>query len=89
VPARTCASSRISASSPSLAAMLRALERPGMPHSMRYVGASACTAPRARASSLQRWGKVAARGDRKGPLDEGQIPNCRGVRVHVSTGYNV
>jgi hypothetical protein len=21
-------------------------------------------------------------------LERGQIPNCRGVRVHVSTGYN-
>ena len=29
-----------------------------------------------------------ARGDRKRPLNDGQIPNVRGVRVHVSTGYN-
>jgi hypothetical protein len=29
-----------------------------------------------------------ARGDRKWPLNDGQIPNVRGVRVHVSTGYN-
>jgi hypothetical protein len=28
-----------------------------------------------------------ARGDRKCPLNERQIPNFRGVRVHVSTGY--
>jgi hypothetical protein len=29
-----------------------------------------------------------ARGDRNCSLNEGQIPNSRGVRVHVSTGYN-
>jgi hypothetical protein len=29
-----------------------------------------------------------ARCERKWPLDDGQIPNFRGVRVHVSTGYN-
>jgi hypothetical protein len=29
-----------------------------------------------------------ARGDRKWPLNNGQIPNVRVVRVHVSTGYN-
>jgi hypothetical protein len=39
-------------------------------------------------------GKVAnrsqgsARGDRNRPSNDGQIPNVRGVRVHVSTGYN-
>jgi hypothetical protein len=26
--------------------------------------------------------------DRKWPLNEGQIPNVRGVRAHASTGYN-
>jgi hypothetical protein len=29
-----------------------------------------------------------ARGDRKWSLNEEQIPNCRVVRVHVSTGYS-
>ena len=29
-----------------------------------------------------------ARGDRKWPLNDGQIPNSRGVRVHVSTGLH-
>jgi hypothetical protein len=29
-----------------------------------------------------------APGDRKWSLNDGQIPNFRGVRVHVSTGYN-
>jgi hypothetical protein len=27
-------------------------------------------------------------GDREWSLNEGQIPNCRGIRVHASTGYN-
>ena len=29
-----------------------------------------------------------ARGDRKWPLNDGQIPHVRGVRAQVSTGYN-
>jgi hypothetical protein len=29
-----------------------------------------------------------ARGDREWSLNDGQIPNFHGVRVHVSTGYN-
>ena len=45
----------------------------------------------------QRWDRNAnryvrglARGDRERPLNEwdGHIPNFRGVRVHMSTGYN-
>jgi hypothetical protein len=35
-----------------------------------------------------RRGLGLARGDRKWPLNDGQIPNFRGERVHVSTGYN-
>jgi hypothetical protein len=31
---------------------------------------------------------VLARGDRKWPLNDGPIPNCRGLRVHASTGNN-
>jgi hypothetical protein len=34
------------------------------------------------------FGEGLARGDRSWPLNDGQIPNSRGVRVHVSTGYN-
>jgi hypothetical protein len=29
-----------------------------------------------------------ARGGREWPLNDGQIPNFRGVRVHASSGYN-
>jgi hypothetical protein len=29
-----------------------------------------------------------ARGDRKWPLNDGQVPHVRAVRAHVSTGYN-
>jgi hypothetical protein len=32
--------------------------------------------------------KGLARGDRKGSLNDGQIPNSRGVRVHASAGYS-
>ena len=32
--------------------------------------------------------KGLARGGREWPLNDGQIPNVRGVRVHASTGYN-
>ena len=40
-PSRSRAAATTSASSPSRAAILSALERPGMPHSSRYVGRSA------------------------------------------------
>jgi hypothetical protein len=38
--------------------------------------------------AANRYARVRPRGDRNGSLNEGQIPNFRGVRVHVRTGYN-
>jgi hypothetical protein len=47
---------------------------------------------RPRHTAMQKWRNVTlrflARGDRKCSLDDGQIPNSRGVSAHVSTGYN-
>jgi hypothetical protein len=37
---------------------------------------------------VARTTEVWARGDRKCPVNDIQIPNFRGVRVHVSTGHN-
>jgi hypothetical protein len=34
-------------------------------------------------------GSGLARGDRKRPLNEAQIPHLRGVRVALGTGYNL
>ena len=42
---------------------------------------------RPRGGDIQRCTSL-ARGDRKCSLNDGRIPNVRGVRVHVITGYN-
>jgi hypothetical protein len=45
--------------------------------------------PRTAMEKLRIVSQGLAWGDRERPLmNDGQIPNTRGVRVHVSTGYN-
>jgi hypothetical protein len=51
------------------------------------------TETQVRLAAVQRYRIVTLKGsargnDRKWPVNDGQIPNFRGVRVHVSTGYN-
>ena len=48
---------------------------------------SPCNAAQRAHSCESRSVEDLARGDRKWRLNDGQLPNFRGVRVHVSTGY--
>ena len=82
--------------------VLRAHEEGVYSASFRPTAAAACAPLLATASfdkvrslsSIQRYiscepdGSGLARGDREWPVNEGRIPNFRGVRVALGTGYN-
>jgi hypothetical protein len=62
-------------------------QRP-VPHLLTAPGESAVQPMRGKNAVANRNVRGLTRGDRKRPLNDGQTPNVRVVRVHVGTGYN-